>query len=205
MNLDWLNEKRFSNSRAFFCPFHIFISFYLEVCKWSRFTLFILCIFFFFMKIRVCLNKCKHQFQQVSALFCCPSERYKTIIYHYCPFPSQTWYNTVFLPFYIWVIENHPGRFLSSVVVTEFVELLAQLIFVLMTWVLCWDASVCPPYSSLHRAPAPGSCFVWMHKWAFLPPGFWLGRMMGDIVSGSRKGRRERLGYFLLPCGISAA
>lgn len=151
MYLDWLNEKRFSNSRAFFCPFHIFISFYLEVCKWSRFTLFILCIFFF-MKIRVCLNKCKHQFQQVSALFCCPSERYKTIIYHYCPFPSQTWYNTVFLPFYIWVIENHPGRFLSSVVVTEFVKLLAQLIFVPMTWVLCWDASVCPPYSSLHRA-----------------------------------------------------
>lgn len=80
--------------------------------------------------------------------------------------------------------------------VCEFVELLAQLIFVLMTWVLCWDASVCPPYSSLHRALAPGSCFVWMHKWAFLPPGFWLGRMMGDIVSGSRKGRRERLGYF---------
>lgn len=62
MYIDWLNEKRFSNFRASFCPFHIFISFYLKVAS-SHVTYFILCILF--MKISAWINEIS-----IPAIFC---------------------------------------------------------------------------------------------------------------------------------------
>ena len=85
--------------------------------------------------------------------------------------------------------------------IIEFVKLLALYRCVMMIWVLCWMSSICPSSWSLYiyHAVAPGTWFIWIHKWAFLPPGFWLGSVEGwDSVSRSGKGRRrERFPYCL--------
>lgn len=58
--------------------------------------------------------------------------------------------------------------------VNEFVKLLT--LHVLLIWFghCAGIDSICPSSSSLYHALAPGSWFVWLHKWAFLPSGFWL-------------------------------
>lgn len=140
MYIDWLNEKRFSNSRAFFCPSHIFISFYLEAA--SRVVSHCLFCVSFLWKQGFAWVNVKTNSSKFLLYFAVPQSITKLsyIITILTYFPSQTWYNTVFLPFYIWVIENHYGRFLFLVFIIEFVKLLAQHIFVTMIWVLCWDA-----------------------------------------------------------------
>lgn len=66
-------------------------------------------------------------------------------------------------------------------------------------WTPCWRASICSSTCGLYPALAPGSWFIWIHKWTFLTPGFQLGFADGGTLSGDqrKKGKRERLKYLL--------
>lgn len=91
--------------------------------------------------------------------------------------------------------------------VNEFVKLLT--LHVLLIWFghCAGIDSICPSSSSLYHALAPGSWFVWLHKWAFLPSGFWLRPVDGGHCQQMKERKEGEVthGTSLLPCGISAA
>lgn len=103
MYIDRLNEKRCSNFRASLCPFHIFISFYLKVAS-SHVTLFYSLYTFYENK---CLNKWNIHSSNFLLYFAVPERiDYKAVL----SLPLSIFLLkpdiTVFLSFYIWVIEN---------------------------------------------------------------------------------------------------
>jgi len=82
--------------------------------------------------------------------------------------------------------------------------LLALHIFIIVVWVLCWRASICLSSFVLYPALAPGSWFIWIHRWAFLIPGFQLGLADGEHCQQikERKEGEVKILTFFFPVGF---